>query len=143
MHYATIAQRGRALFIDSIWWTAILLFVPLGPPTDEISLSPDGFALSVMLSLFVGQCIPILITGVLWAVWGTSPGKRAVRLQIVDAESGQPMSTKQAVLRTVGYLLTFAMLGAGFAWVLFNPQRQALHDRVASTVVVTEAPANT
>ena len=136
MPYATYSQRARALFIDSIWWTVIVLFIPLGPSTDDILAAPEAYGSSIVLWLVVGQCIPILVTGVMWAVWGTSPGKRAVRIRIVDADSGQSMTVKQAMLRTVGYLLTFGILGAGFLWVLFNPKKQALHDRLANTVVI-------
>ena len=135
---ATYSERARALFIDSIWWTVILLFIPLGPSSEEIPLSPDALAATFVLWLIVAQCIPLLITGVLWVVWGTSPGKRVMRLRIVDADSHEPMTRGQAVLRTVGYVLTFAMCGAGFLWVPFNPRKQALHDRIANTVVVGE-----
>ncbi|CAB3755395.1 RDD family protein [Paraburkholderia humisilvae] len=140
MRYAAFSQRARALFIDSIWWTLIVLFVPLGPSTEDILANPVAFGSSVVLWLFVGQCIPILVTGMLWASWGTSPGKRAVRIRIVDAVTGERMTAKQALLRTFGYLLTFATCGAGFLWILFNQRSQALHDRIAHTVVELEPP---
>jgi len=136
MRYATFSQRGRALFIDSIWWTVIVLFIPLGPSTDDMLANPDSLILTVVFWLFIGQCIPIVITGVMWAFWGTTPGKRVVRIKIVDADTGEPMSRKQVLLRTLGYVLTFAMCGAGFLWIWFNPRAQALHDRIANTVVV-------
>lgn len=138
MRYATYSERARALFIDSLWWTVILLLVPLGPSIEDLPLSPDAFAATVLLWMMSAQCIPILITGVLWIVWGTSPGKRVIGLRIVDADSHAPMTARQAVLRTVGYLLTFATCGAGFLWVMFNPRQQALHDRIANTIVVSE-----
>jgi uncharacterized RDD family membrane protein YckC len=100
MRYATYSQRARALFVDSIWWTVILLLIPLGPSTENILTTPEVFASSIILWLMVGQCIPILVTGVMWAVWGTSPGKRALHLRIVDANTGQPMTVKQVFLRT-------------------------------------------
>ncbi|QYD73274.1 RDD family protein [Paraburkholderia edwinii] len=135
MHYATWTKRARALFIDSIWWTVIVLFVPLGPSLDDLLTASDpGTSLLVWAGL--AQCIPIVVTGVMWAVWGTSPGKRATRIRIVDADTGRPMTVKQAMLRTLGYLLTFAICGAGFLWVLFNSRKQALHDRLANTVVI-------
>ncbi|MFC0397740.1 RDD family protein [Paraburkholderia rhizosphaerae] len=148
MPYANFSQRARALFIDSIWWTVILLFIPLGPSTGDLLSRPDSLGLTVAFWLLVGQCVPILITGVMWALWGTSPGKRAVRIQIVDADSGKPITPRQALLRTFGYLLTFAMCGAGFLWIPFNRRAQALHDRIANTVVVnaatvTDVPAKT
>jgi len=138
MRYASYSRRATALAIDSIWWTVIVLFVPLGFSTEDILMAPESFALSIALWLAVGQCIPILVTGVLWAVWGTSPGKRALHLRIVDADSGKPMTVRQAGLRTLGYLLSFATCGAGFLWVLFNPRNQALHDRIANTVVIED-----
>jgi len=135
MNYATWTKRARALFIDSIWWTVIVLFVPLGPSLDDLLAASDPGA-SLLVWAGLAQCIPIVVTGVMWAVWGTSPGKRATRIRIVDADTGRPMTVKQAMLRTLGYLLNFAICGAGFLWVLFNPRKQALHDRLANTVVI-------
>ncbi|MDR5777864.1 RDD family protein [Caballeronia sp. LZ065] len=137
MRPATFSERGRALFIDSLWWTIILLFIPVGSSIEDVPLSPDALAATLFLWMIVAQSVPILVTGVLWAVWGTSPGKHVLRLRIVDADSGAPMTVRQALLRTMGYLLTFATCGAGFLWVLFTSRKQALHDRIANTVVVT------
>jgi hypothetical protein len=41
----------------------------------------------------------------MWAVWGTSPGKRAMKLGIVDADTGAPLTARQAAARTFGYLI--------------------------------------
>ena len=105
-------------------------------------MAPESFASSIVLWLAIGQSIPILVTGALWAVWGTSPGKRAMHLRIVDADTGEPMTVRQAGLRTLGYLLSFATFGAGFLWVLFNQRKQALHDRIANTVVIDDGPVS-
>ncbi|WP_346771502.1 RDD family protein [Caballeronia mineralivorans] len=128
--------------IDSIWWAVIVLFVPLGPSTEDILMAPESFVLSVVLWLAIGQCIPILVNGVLWAVWGTSPGKRALHLKIFDADTGEPRTVRQAGLRTLGYLLSVATCGAGFLWVLFNQRKQALHDRIANTGVIDDGPVD-
>jgi len=138
MRYASYSRRAAALTIDSIWWTAVVLFVPLGPSTEDILAAPESYAGSIVFWLAIGQCLPILLTGVMWAVWGTSPGKRALRLRIVDADTGRAMTVRQAGLRTFGYLLSFATCGAGFLWVLFNERKQALHDRIANTTVVED-----
>ncbi|WP_347814517.1 RDD family protein [Paraburkholderia sp. BL9I2N2] len=89
-------------------------FLCLGPSTHDLLLAPDAFASTLVLWLLVGQCVPILVTGILWAVWGTSPGKRVLRLRIVDADTGLPMTVRQAFLRTAGYMLTFATCGGDF-----------------------------
>jgi uncharacterized RDD family membrane protein YckC len=134
--YATYSRRARALFIDSIWWTLLLLFVPIGPSTEDLLSDPATAYLSVLFWLSVAQCIPIVITGIMWALWGTSPGKRATGLRIVDADTGEAMTGKQAAMRTLGYLVCFATCGAGFLPMLFSPRKQGLHDRMANTVVI-------
>jgi uncharacterized RDD family membrane protein YckC len=52
------------------------------------------------------------------------------------------VTVRQAGLRTLGYLLSCATCGAGFLWVLFNQRKQALHDRIANTVVIDDRPAD-
>ncbi|MFL9932192.1 RDD family protein [Paraburkholderia sp. RL18-103-BIB-C] len=52
------------------------------------------------------------------------------------------MTMRQAGLRTLGYLLSFSTCGAGFLWVLFNQRKQALHDRLANTVVIDDGPVD-
>jgi uncharacterized RDD family membrane protein YckC len=126
------------VFIDSLWWTLIMLFVPIGP---NISLdNPDSlltlFSWSTVAWTLFAQCLPALITGVLWATWGTSPGKRLMGLRIVDADTGLSMDTRQVLLRTLGYVICFATLGLGFLPMLGSRRKQGLHDMLANTVVV-------
>ncbi len=98
-------ERASALAIDSIWWTVIVLFIPLGPSMDDLLMALESFAATILLWLAIGQCIPIFATGVLWAVWGTSPGKRSAasadcrcRLQ------REPMTVRQAGAAHTGLL---------------------------------------
>jgi uncharacterized RDD family membrane protein YckC len=121
----------------------LVLFVPLGPSTEDLLSAPALAGPSVLLWLTVAQCIPVLVTGGMWAVWGTSPGKRALGLRIVDADMGEPMTARQAATRTLGYQVCFATCGSGFIWVLLNPRSQGLHDRMANTVVIDEKSTET
>jgi uncharacterized RDD family membrane protein YckC len=136
------SRRGTALFIDSIWWTLLALLVPVEP---DISLDNPAslltlFSWSTLAWMLFAQCLPALITGVLWATWGTSPGKRLLGLHIVDAETGLPMSLRQDLLRTLGYLSCFASMGLGFLPLLVSRRKQGLHDLMANTVVVETLP---
>jgi uncharacterized RDD family membrane protein YckC len=70
-----------------------------------------------------------------WAVSGKSIGMAVFGLRVVTAE-GAPITTKQAVLRTLCVPLTFLTLGLGFAGIVFNRERRALHDRLVGTAVV-------
>jgi uncharacterized RDD family membrane protein YckC len=136
--YAVYSRRARALFVDSIWWTALVLFIPVGPSTENVLNESALFSASILFWLTVVQCIPVIVTGAMWAVWGTSPGKRALGLRIVDADTLEAMTARQATIRTLGYLVCFATCGAGFLWALFNPRKQGLHDLMANTVVIDE-----
>jgi len=138
MQYATFSRRARALFIDSIWWTLLVLFIPVGPSTEDILLAPGSLGPSIFLWLLVAQCVPVIVTGIMWAVWGTTPGKRMLGLHIVDADTRNPMTARQAAIRTLGYLVCFATIGAGFLWMRFSPRRQGLHDLLANTIVVDD-----
>jgi uncharacterized RDD family membrane protein YckC len=145
LQYVGYSRRASALFIDSIWWTIVALFIPVGP---DVSLNdPTGvlalFSWSTLGWITLAQCIPLLLTGVLWTVWGTSPGKRLLGLRIVDADTGYPMSPLQAALRTLGYLICFGTFGLGFLPMFFSEKKQGLHDMMANTVVVEKAVLST
>jgi hypothetical protein len=54
-----------------------------------------------------------------------------------DAERGNCIVSIQ-----LGGMLSFATCGAGLLWVLINHQKQALHDRIADTVVIDDGADN-
>jgi uncharacterized RDD family membrane protein YckC len=77
--------------------------------------------------------------------WGQTPGKRAMSLRVVRADDGGAISYGQAAWRLLfEYLLSLATCGVGglvdVAWILWDRRRQALHDKVARTVVVRAEP---
>lgn len=94
----------------------------------------------------------------LWLYWmwftsrdGQSPAKSLLDLYVI-AESGQPITPqrmwvrelviKRLLLGLIGYL--FSLLGPiiNAGWILLNPDRQCVHDRMVGTLVVVrrEAP---
>ena len=140
--YVGYSRRASALFIDSIWWTLLTLFIPVGPSIDTMTDIASLFSMKTLFWVVVVQCIPLIVTGVMWAVWGTSPGKHALGLRIVDAETGYRMTARQAAIRTLGYIVCFSTLGIGFLWMFFNARKQGPHDYMAGTVVVESTRLN-
>jgi uncharacterized RDD family membrane protein YckC len=65
-----------------------------------------------------------------------SPGKRALRLQVVTAEGEERISFLRATGRWAGRYLSLLPLFLGYLMQPFTARRQALHDLVAGTVVV-------
>ena len=69
-----------------------------------------------------------------WLLAGQTPGKRLMGLLVVQTD-GQRLRLGPAIRRWFGYYLS-AILFLGFLWVLVDNRRQALHDKLAGTLVV-------
>lgn len=65
-----------------------------------------------------------------------TPGKRALRLQVVTADGEERISFLRATGRWAGRYLSLLPLFLGYLMQPFTARRQALHDLVAGTVVV-------
>jgi len=67
---------------------------------------------------------------------GQTPGKMALRIQVVRTD-GTPMTYGRAFLREiVGKFVSALILCIGYLMVAFDRQKQGLHDRIAATYVI-------
>lgn len=75
----------------------------------------------------------------LFLAWwdGYTPGKRLLGLRVVRLD-GAPLTLWLCFERFGGYAAGLATGLLGFAQVFWDPNRQAIHDRIAHTVVVRE-----
>lgn len=81
-----------------------------------------------------------------WHVWwetkhhGRTPGKRALKIRVVDAR-GLPVSLYQSLVRNITRVLDFAPAFYGIAAIatLLSPTRRRLGDLIADTLVVRDA----
>ena len=71
---------------------------------------------------------------------GQTVGKRLLKLRVVEL-TGEPMTVLRGLRRYGGYAASMATGGIGFLQVLWDPNRQALQDRAAHTVVLDERPS--
>jgi RDD family len=82
----------------------------------------------------------IVYFSLLPAYWqGQTVGKRLLRLRIVEL-SGRRLTPLRGLKRYGGYVAGMATGGLGLAQILWEPNRQALHDKAAHTVVVDTRP---
>lgn len=79
--------------------------------------------------------IDALYTIPVWGFFSSSPGNKLMRLKIIT-ENGNPINLQIAFLRYLAYWLSVLPLGLGFFWILWDPKRQAWHDKLAKTYVV-------
>jgi uncharacterized RDD family membrane protein YckC len=83
---------------------------------------------------------PIFITVWFWTKYLGTPGKMALRLRVLDANTGQAISTPQAIGRYFSYYISALPLFLGFIWVGIDKKKQGFHDKLAGTVVVRDLP---
>lgn len=102
----------------------------------------DPAVVAAILSIaftFVG--VALLITWLYHAYfesssWQATPGKRVMNLYVTDL-SGRPITFLHATGRHFAKLITGLIpLGIGYIMVAFTEKRQALHDMIASTLVL-------
>ena len=71
-----------------------------------------------------------------WAWKGTTVGGIVCNLRLVRTD-GTPLRPADALVRGLSSLFSFFALGIGFLWILRDPERQAWHDKIAGTYVVS------
>jgi uncharacterized RDD family membrane protein YckC len=74
-----------------------------------------------------------------WTRGGQTLPMKTWRIRVVRWD-GQPVGVGRAVHRYLIAMLGTAALGLGFAWALFDRDRQFLHDRLAGTALVDALP---
>jgi uncharacterized RDD family membrane protein YckC len=119
-------RRLVAVLVDGVW---------IGLACFLLALPFDGSLRTVvggLASLLLGVLVPVIG----WSRFGATPGKALLGLSVRPAEGGERIELTRAALRWVGYLASFALVGAGFLMIAFTPERRGLHDLLAGTVVV-------
>lgn len=86
----------------------------------------------------VWSIIVIAVSIVMWVKYAGTPAKRLLKLKILNADTGEPLTAGRAILRYIGYIPAFLVLCIGVIWVAFDPKKQGWHDKIANSVVVKE-----
>lgn len=71
----------------------------------------------------------------MWKLKGTTVGGIICNLRVVRLD-GREMDWPTAVVRSLACFLSLFAAFLGFIWIIFDPDRQAWHDKIAGTVVV-------
>ncbi len=81
----------------------------------------------------------LVITIIFWKKWrGATPGKKFVHIKIVDAKTFKDIDNKQALTRSLGYIVSTSIFLIGFLIVAFRKDKRSLHDLLADTCVIYE-----
>lgn len=113
---ATFLHRLGALLLDFLLVTAITL------PFSHVHL---GRSFVLLLIYRVA----------LWSWKATTVGGIICGLRLVRMD-GAPFAFTDALVRGLASILSAVAAGLGWLWILWDPERQAWHDKIAGTVVV-------
>lgn len=87
--------------------------------------------------------LPAVAVILFWIYKQATPGKMVVSARVVDAKTGNPLTTGQAIIRYLAYFIAMIPLFLGLIWVAFDPRKQGWHDKLAGSVVVrSKAPVS-
>lgn len=153
--YATFERRLLASSIDAVIIALCLMpfnnpimhglydsanaRYPITPDMDEMTMQ----LMQLQAMLYVFTTLSILQIGlfgiysaVFWHFYSATPGKWVMRMRIVNDSTGEPIGTKQILLRLFGYGIASLPLCLGVFAIAWNAKRQGWHDRIAKTAVV-------
>jgi len=109
-----------------IWLIVIVVSAPLA----VLLFSSSWDLLATLL-------VPVAVL-LFWRFYGATPGKIAVAVKIVDAETGAPATIGRLAVRLIGYLVSALPFYLGFVWIAFDRRKQGWHDKIAGTVVILD-----
>jgi uncharacterized RDD family membrane protein YckC len=132
--YAAFGWRLLAYIIDSL-----IVGIPFGIIAGILrvgSSSSGTYGLSGVESL-----VFIAYLAYMWSSRGQTIGMIPFNLKVVDADTGGPLTMAKALIRAVvlyaEVLFCICIVGlVGALWMIWDPRRQAIHDKAAGTVVL-------
>lgn len=132
--YAPLGQRAVALVIDWFLLNVIYLAIALGSVFG--GADPVAGTMDALVALLLPAGYEILMVA---SKRQATLGKMALGIRVTSL-SGQPLSLGQSAIRYFSKLLSGFLLGLGYVMAFFTDNRQALHDRLAGTLVL-DGPA--
>lgn len=132
--YAGFWRRFLAVFIDGIL-VGIVAGVLGGITGGSFMVSNGGVHYSTGNS-GLQTILTIVYEGLLIAFRnGQTIGKLAMGIRVISA-GGQPVSVGMAFARAAMKIISGLVLLLGYLWMLWDPNKQTWHDKVAGTYVV-------
>ena len=123
MQYVGFWMRLVAGFLDTI----IVSFL-VGIVIIFWDISPEGIG-------FMQFPFGTLYYVGLWTWKGQTLGKMMIGAKIVKTD-GSPIGIGRAILRYVGYFISYITLGIGYVMIAWDSKKQGLHDKIAGTCVI-------
>jgi len=139
--YAGFWIRAVAFFFDFLILVLIFaIFITIDTPAFVASPFPTEFSLK-QVPQFTGLGILVLYL-LMWvyfaafeaSAWQATPGKRILKIYVTDL-NGHRLTIARAALRNIARMISGILL-VGYILAGFTEKKQALHDIIASCLVM-------
>jgi uncharacterized RDD family membrane protein YckC len=100
-------------------------------PSEAIFLALGPVSSLIWVPLFIAYCTFFVASGS-----GQTPGMRVMGVRVIDARTGGRVRTTNALVRCFMSIVSWLVVYVGFLWMLWDPEKQTWHDKVAHTYVV-------
>lgn len=130
VEYASFLARWVAFTLDNALFAVLTVILIFPFPDFEDSLNIGLYRTFVTILL-------IALTIAFWVKYdGATPGKKLMKIKVVDADTLNVIDVKQGIKRFLSYILSSIIFLFGFLIVVFTKRKQGLHDIISKTVVI-------
>ncbi|MEA3438837.1 MAG: RDD family protein [Chloroflexota bacterium] len=137
-NYAGFVTRLIAWIIDRLFIIAVTFVIGwiANFVLNAFPFENDTYRLVIITIAMIFDILFVLFYYIgLWMISGQTLGKSIMGLRVVRT-NGERLKFRHAVIRYFGYFLSALLLFLGYLMVLVDNRRQALHDKLAGTIVV-------
>lgn len=154
VQYAGFGRRLLAFFLDFllIFLIGIVLQSALGKNPFLVFQNVKSLeelqqlqgSTSTTLTSLIGLIVGLAYFLIFYVNYdGATPGKRLMAIKITK-DDGSKVTYPVIFVRYLGTFVSGFLLGIGYLWIIWDERKQALHDKIAKTIVVkTEAKPKT
>ncbi len=135
LELASTKNRVRAFIIDDLAVTFVIMLMLW----DKITASGGDF--TTILLLINSAFIQVLVLKFIYQtffIWyyGATLGKLVLKIKVIDFNNFGRVSFVNAVLRSMGRILSEMIFYIGFFLAFYTEAKQTFHDKMGKTLVV-------
>jgi uncharacterized RDD family membrane protein YckC len=148
-HYAGFGSRFGAAFIDGLilspFWIVARLVLSSGSKqiqtctfdASRLCEVPSSSTRALyFLIVLAGLAAGVLYYGIMEGKYGQTIGKRALGVKVADPRGGGTIGVGRAIGRHFAKILSAIPCLLGYFWMLWDPNNQCWHDKMAGSYVV-------
>ncbi|WP_210466742.1 RDD family protein [Rufibacter roseolus] len=114
--------------ISTVFLAGTVVVEDLDNPSAIFAAMSSSFVVSTLVNLLYKSALES-------SSWQATLGKRALNLKVTD-EQGERLSFLRSLLRSCATYLSYFIFLIGYIMAAFTSRKQALHDKLAGTLVV-------